>query len=195
MQLNRLMIMHYGRLAWARYVLCYGFTANVILLGILPSIRLVIRLRHEPRSIAHEDAPEQFGVDDLWHPTHFFQGRFEAHEKIVIERKSGLMWQASGSKTWLTYQHAHHYIETLNRERFAGYADWRLPTVTELMTLQEAEKQESGLCLNPAFDAAKTWSWTSDTRTEGGAWYVDYYFCTVFWSDFENVSYVRAVRP
>jgi len=165
------------------------------LYGILPSIRVLSRLRHQPLSIAHEDAREQFGVDKLWHPTHFFQGRFKKHGKVVVEQKSGLMWQASGSEEWLTYQQAQNYIETLNRERFAGYADWRLATVEELMTLQESEKQENDLCLNPAFDATKTWSWTSDTRIEDGAWYVDFYFCTVFWSGFENVSYVKAVRP
>lgn len=182
-------------LTWTRYILCWGLGVNVIFYGIVPAVRVAIRLRHEPLSIAHEDALERFGVDDLWHPTHFFDGQFEAQGKVIVEQKSGLMWQASGSEEWMTYPQAKDYIKALNRKKFAGYTDWRLPTVPELMTLQEPEKQESGLCLNPAFDATQTWSWTADTRTEGGAWYVDYYFCTVFWSNFENVSYVRAVRP
>ncbi len=179
---------------WTRSLLSLGVMLHVIFSGIIPSIRVVERLRHEPLAVAHEAGHEEFGLDDLWHPTHFYQGQFEKRTNVVVERKSGLMWQASGSAHWMTYAEARGYIDTLNHERFAGYADWRLPTVAELMTLQQAEKQDSGLCLNPAFDPLQTWSWTADIRTEGGAWYVDYYFCTVFWSGFENVSYVKAVR-
>jgi len=179
----------------ARHALSVGLITGFILPGIVPVARVSPRLRHEPLTIAHETGYAEFGVDDLWHPTHFYQGHFKKQDDVVVEQKSGLMWQASGSEHWMTYPEARSYIDRLNRTRFAGYNDWRLPTVAELMTLQEAEKQASELCLNPAFDPTQTWSWTADSRAEGGAWYVDYYFCTVFWSGFDNVSYVRAVRP
>ncbi len=179
----------------ARNILSVGFIASIILPGIVPVVRVSLSLRQEPLTIAHAAGHEEFGVDDRWHPIHFYQGRFEKQGNIVVEQKSGLMWQTSGSEHWMTYPEAQGYIDSLNNMRFAGHTDWRLPTVEELMTLQEAEKQESGLCLNPAFDPTQTWSWTADTRTEDGAWYVDYHFCTIFWSGFDNVSYVKAVRP
>lgn len=166
-----------------------------LLFGIMPVGRALERLRREPVIMAHEAGRQAFGVDDLWHPTHFYQGDFTKRGAVIVERHAGLMWQASGSAQWMTYAEAHEYIDRLNRDRFAGYADWRLPTVAESMTLQQPVTQESGLCLHPLFDSTQTWNWTADLREEGGAWYVDYDFCTVFWSGFENVSYVRAVRP
>ena len=131
----------------ARHVLSVGLITGFILPGIIPAVRVSPRLRQEPLTIAHEAGHEEFGVDDLWHPTHFYQGQFEKQGDVVIERKSELMWQASGSEHWLPYPEAHDYIDRLNRMRFAGYNDWRLPTVAELMTLQEAKKQENGLCM------------------------------------------------
>ncbi|MCB9501891.1 MAG: DUF1566 domain-containing protein [Deferribacteres bacterium] len=34
------------------------------------------------------------------------------------------------------------YIDSLNKANFAGYSDWRLPTLEEAMTLMEPEKKE-----------------------------------------------------
>jgi len=65
---------------------------------------------------------------------------------------TGLMWQKSGSDNWLTHEKAKTYIQELNYNRFAGYSDWRLPTVDELKSLLTSEKQSNGMYINPIFE-------------------------------------------
>lgn len=65
-------------------------------------------------------------------------------KKIVVDNKTGLMWKkcsegqilknniCSGKAKQYEWQEAFDYAKTVN---FAGYSDWRLPTVQELNTL------------------------------------------------------------
>lgn len=74
--------------------------------------------------------------------------RFIDHgNQTVTDTRSGLMWQKNDSYLrthhWLSWDEAADYIRTLNREAFAGFIDWRLPTLEELKTLYEADKVNS----------------------------------------------------
>jgi serine/threonine protein kinase len=113
--------------------------------------------------------------------------------ETVTDRATGLMWQRHGSNEWLTYADAKRYIRQLNSDRFAGYADWRLPTVPELGSLVEEEKKD-GRYIDPVFNRRQRWCWSWDTRASGGAWHVDFLFGYAFWDDLDLVIYVRAVR-
>jgi hypothetical protein len=64
--------------------------------------------------------------------------------KIVYDRASDLMWQQSGSG-YVNYEKAKAYVTELNSDRFAGYNDWRLPTLEEAMSLMETSKNKGGL--------------------------------------------------
>lgn len=53
----------------------------------------------------------------------------------VTDVNTGLMWQQGFAEYKLTYAEAQDYLETMNAQRFAGYSDWRLPTIKQLYSL------------------------------------------------------------
>lgn len=62
------------------------------------------------------------------------------NEKVVIDHASNLMWHQSGSTNGMNWENAHRWIERLNTKGYAGYHDWRLPTVEEATSLLEPSK-------------------------------------------------------
>jgi uncharacterized caspase-like protein len=70
----------------------------------------------------------------------------------LTDRVTGLMWGKDGSSKLYQYYGAEKYIFGLNNKEFAGYNDWRIPTLEELCSLLERRKNEKGLHINPLFD-------------------------------------------
>jgi hypothetical protein len=93
-----------------------------------------------------------------------------------------------------TYAKAEKYVRDLNAQRFAGYSDWRLPTLEEAMSLMEPKENSDGMYIDAKFDAKQTWIWTADKESAGRAWYVTFYYGSCNLLDFGLVYYVRAVR-
>lgn len=52
-------------------------------------------------------------------------------------------------------------IKKLNQNGFAGFSDWRLPTLEEAMSLMEPRKKND-LYINPIFDSKQRRIWTTD---------------------------------
>ncbi len=125
-----------------------------------------------------------------------FDNEFEKQNngQVVYDNASGLTWQQSGSDEYMTYKSAKSYITKLNSDEFAGYNDWRLPTLEEAMSLMEPEEKTSGLYIDQRFDRKQRHIWTSDLDGASVAWVV--YFgnggCDSYFFDL-NFS-VRAVR-
>ena len=69
-----------------------------------------------------------------------------------MDYASSLMWQQSGADKYMEYEKAKEYVDQLNRDQFAGYSDWRLPTLEETMSLMEPTKNKNGLYIDPLFD-------------------------------------------
>jgi hypothetical protein len=120
------------------------------------------------------------------------KNEFQVNGDTITDNATGLMWQKSGSPNHMNYDNAKAYIEELNSKNFAGYSDWRLPTVDELTSLLTPEKQSNDLYINPIFDKTQWGCWTSDQRASGGAWLVYFTSGNVYW--YGGTSYVRAVR-
>lgn len=123
--------------------------------------------------------------------------QYEAHKngKVVCDHVSGLMWLQAGSLREMNYQDARDYISTLNKERFAGYHNWRLPTLEEAISLMEPAKKAGGLHIDPVFDPYQKRIWTSDFRKDGMAWTVwfDAAFCDYAYTDNNIRHSIRAV--
>lgn len=154
-------------------------------------------LRNKPMTVSEDEFKKVFRLDDKWRPLEYVQNDYQDNgDGTVTDRAMGLTWQKSGSPDLLTYKNPKAYIEKLNRDRFAGHADWRLPTVDELASLLEPAEKNGDLYINPIFDKKQRRCWASDQRAPGGAWLAYFYYGEVR-SDYLDldVYYVRAVRP
>lgn len=172
-----------------------------------------LQLRSQPvENLSHDDVTAMLKKYDFPDQRIYWMGKgihhlYEAKaingHPVVIDHTTGLMWQQSGSPRRLTerltYEQALEYIDQLNREQLAGYADWRLPTLEEAMSLMEPVKTENGLYINTLFDKAQMWIWTADTlpiaeKFATVAWYVGFYNGTCGGNSVDQNHYVRAVR-
>jgi hypothetical protein len=113
-------------------------------------------------------------------------------DKIVFDEISCLMWQQSGYSKRMQFQFFKNYIDELNEKLFAGFNDWRLPTLEEAMSLMEPERK-NGLYIDPVFDREQTWIWTADKVKGASMAWVVYLNGGICGSDL-GYSYVRAVR-
>ena len=153
-------------------------------------------LRSEPVTVSEKEASKVFGlkeVESWWRPLQYIQNEYEDRGAVVFDRATGLLWQKSGSEDALTYSAALNYVKQLNREKFGGYADWRLPTMPELMSLLEPEKQNEDLYISPMFDKRQRWCWSSDKRSSS-AWLVGFFYGGVGWLPMDDESSVRVVH-
>ncbi len=117
-------------------------------------------------------------------------------DEIVIDRATGLMWQQTTSSQQMFYSLAKEWINNLNKRSFAGFNDWRLPTLEEAMTLMERSPNNEGLYIDPIFNSKqRLWIWTADRGEPDSAWYVNFNYG---YSKLNRIkssnNYVRAVR-
>jgi len=125
---------------------------------------------------------------------HQYEKRNAGGEQVVYDGATGRTWQQAGSTEYLTYAKAQEYIAALNAKGFAGYHDWRLPTLEEAMSLMEP-KQYGELYLDPMFERKQWWIWTWDEYSTGRACVVNFGngSCSHYLvGGYDN--YVRAVR-
>ena len=161
-------------------------------------------LRSEPTTISEVSAFTEMlrnkgFYDRLWNPRGAgVENKFKFIERegaqLIVDEAVNLTWQQGGSTERMTFVQAQAYIDSLNQAEFAGFDDWRLPTLEEAMSLMEPEPNEHGLYINPLFEQAQSWIWTADKRAASDVWVVgfDLGYCG---SDLVDFSvFVRAVR-
>lgn len=126
---------------------------------------------------------------------HLYEQDEQKGAKIVIDHATGLMWQQSGSPESGNYADAERYISELNGQKFAGYNDWRLPTLEEAMSLMEPTQKNGNLFIDPVFDKTQRYIWTADKQSAGVAWCVALYSGNCGFPNVDlNTLSVRAVR-
>ncbi|GAX62390.1 hypothetical protein SCALIN_C31_0025 [Candidatus Scalindua japonica] len=131
-----------------------------------------------------------------------FESKSVDGDSVVIDHTTGLSWLQSGSESEMDWAKAKQWVKDLNDTGYAGYSDWRLPTVEEAISLLEPVINTSNLYIDPLFDAKQTGIWTGDENDSAsyldGAWCVRFVggygggnACWVY----DNASnYVRPVR-
>jgi serine/threonine protein kinase len=158
------------------------------------SVPKPIQLRKQSLKIDPRRAKKTFSTDPLWRPLTFIQNDFKTNSNdTVTDRITGLVWQQGGTDYPVTWNQAGHYIERLNKTRFAGYNNWRLPTVDELMSILTNTPHGNDYCIESAFDQNQQWLWSSDRRSYMAAWYVSFEMGFVTWQDFSGSCHAKAV--
>ena len=102
-------------------------------------------------------------------------------ELVARDSSSGLMWQRGDSfhdlNKGLNWYEALEYAAKKNSEKFAGFDDWRLPTMEELNALYDSSrslksKDGESIGLPPGFwEGGSYYLWSADERGLDNAWY------------------------
>lgn len=116
-------------------------------------------------------------------------------DKVVIDHATELMWHQSGSTYGMNWEKAKRWVKLLNKRGYAGYYDWRLPTVEEAASLLDSSKNNDRF-VDPLFDKTQGWIWTGDNYYRlDAAWRVDFFSGLVDWDIYYYAFYhVRPVR-
>jgi hypothetical protein len=84
-------------------------------------------------------------------------------DKVVLDHTTGLMWHQNGSRDRMDWNVAKDWVRSLNNRGYAGYYDWRLPTVEEAASLLESSKRK-GLYIDPVFSNVQWNIYTGDKK-------------------------------
>jgi hypothetical protein len=172
-----------------------------------------VQLRSEPTTIASKDEiaywirkngfnhPAEISIGSVFSGS--IQGDFQheyelqtlEREPVVINHATGLMWQQAGSTDSMTWERAQAYIDQLNTWKYAGFSDWRLPTIEELISLLEFTKKSGDYYIDPIFETKGDYYWSADKDSSGAAWVASFSGGGVGCRSLLNFySYVRGVR-
>ena len=124
--------------------------------------------------------------------SHNYEKRSINGDGVVIDHATGLMWHQSGSEETMSFGRAKWWAGHSSKG-YAGYHDWRLPTLEEATTLLEFDKNNSDLYIDPVFSGKQVSIWTGDRHPSEAVWRVHFINGDVNWN--YHVSYFSSVRP
>jgi len=112
---------------------------------------------------------------------------------VILDALTDLMWQQSVPDDTLIWDDALRYADTAS---FAGYTDWRLPTIKEIHSISQVD------LINPSIDPAwssvdearKWWSSTTLLNDPLKAWYLYSRFGITTYDAKSIMHHVRLVR-
>lgn len=140
-----------------------------------------------PAVFVEQDLPERILKWNLYDSKLNPQGDFanalgdNGDGLTVTDCRTGLMWQRAGLDI-SSHRVMRKKIAELNEQGFAGFDDWRLPTLEEALSLMEPALNDKGVHLDPCFSAKQPFIFIAAQRTPGGYWFVDYKQGRPFWS-------------
>ena len=146
-------------------------------------------------NVSKEVYKQIFGLNNERRPVSYTKSDYiDNNNDTISDILTGLMWQKSGSEIDMIYKNTQIYIDEINSRYFAGYNDWRLSTMEELITLLEPQKSADKLYINPIFDKKQDWCWSLNSRSSDFVWCIDFRTGCVDYSQLDAINYVRAVR-
>jgi hypothetical protein len=161
-----------------------------------------LKLRSTPQTLTRDEVKamlKKYGFfEKYYNSTGDFRSNYEVQtinkHQAIIDYSTGLMWHQAGSLEYMKYNRVRQWIQELNRQKYAGYSDWRLPTLEEAASLMKRTENRYALHIDLLFSREQRYIWTADKYDKNRVWVVDFYggdFNPVA-SDFS--SFVRPVR-
>lgn len=111
---------------------------------------------------------------------------------LIRDRATDLTWHR-GSAEVLDGERTDAYLQALNTGRYAGYANWRLPTAEEALSLMEPQATD-GYYLDPVLRGGPLYIKTADRTLDGRVWMADFTEGAVGVERPDHNTRVRAVR-
>jgi len=136
--------------------------------------------------------------DRIWNKYGKFNNQFNKkiiNRNVVVEDKTtSLMWHYSGSRVPLKYEETKNWLLKLNSYKYAGYSDWRLPSLKEAASLLCSIDKSGDLYIDKIFSRIQNSIWTVDKYSTSSAWAVrfDEGYLISYPLDFKN--HIRPVR-
>ena len=112
--------------------------------------------------------------------------------EVVIDHTTELMWHQSGSSEYFSLRKANKWLKKTNKNGYAGFTDWRLPTLEEAATLLEFGAKNEKF-IHTIFDDKQWGTWTGDKSDRGLIWIVTYVNGTI--SQVQAGTPATFVRP
>lgn len=146
-----------------------------------------IQLPNQPAELAEEDVVALVTAYNFADQERNGQGGFlndlldNGDGLTVTDANTGLMWQRGGIDI-MSHRSMRKAIAQLNEQGFAGYHDWRLPTMAEALSLLERDKGPQNQYLHPCFSSEQPFVFVDAVRKPGGQWFVDFKQGRAFWS-------------
>ncbi len=83
----------------------------------------------------------ELGPENTWRHFGTFENAFVKQGKSVVDCATQLMWDRETSGPY-TPREAVTYVEQLNRDKYLGFDNWRVPTSEELASLTQSRGEE-----------------------------------------------------
>lgn len=171
---------------------------------ILQVLQPTIRLRSQSlENLSVDDVKKMLKAKDLvdtfWNTSgkglnHQYKEVWRKGKNLVIDYITSLTWQSSGSEGKVEGFQIPQYIQKLNKSKYGGFDDWRLPTIEEAASLIETKRKNFNLHISSLFDKKQEYIWTSDLWG-GHHWAVNFMSCRCMLTTTDLQFFVRTVRP
>jgi len=156
---------------------------------------------YEIHDLPHMSILEKKRWGFIGHSTinHHYELKSIKGEDVVIDHATGLMWFPGTSKDKFRLvsrsrvQKSEYWFKKFRQTRYAGFNDWRMPTVEEAASLLEKSKNNAGLYIDPVFSGHNK-IWTSDLDTTRERWRVNFKKGSVHTYVYELFYAYRPVR-
>ena len=139
------------------------------------------------------------------------RNRMGNEKSRFLKRDDGTIYDSLPNITWMandsrldmdkevSYAETEEYLKEINEKKFAGYDDWRMPTIHEASSIYDKEKlnkdfKGGDIHLDSIFPpGAATCTWTSSTRGKE-AQILFYLNGCAYWYGKEDKTISHAVR-